>query len=237
MTRIRTAMVLAAGLGTRLRPITDHTPKPLVAIAGRTLLDRGLDALARAGVTRVVVNVHHLGDQIIAHLSQRHDLDILVSDERGQLLDSGGGVVKALPLLGADPFFLVNADTFWIDGSVPDLDRLALAWRRGSMDILLMLVDPEQAHGHMGGGDFSMEADGTLRRARGADGALIYAGAAIIDPRVLAGAPATPHSLNVHFDRAIAARRLFGLRMDGTWITVGTPDAIAAAEAVVAARG
>lgn len=235
-----TAMVLAAGLGKRMRPITLAIPKPLVPVAGRTLIDRGLDALVHAGVERAVVNAHHLADRLIDHLSGRKDIRILISDEREALLDSGGGVARALPMLGPEPFFVLNADTFWIDRGESNPLRLARAWNPHEMDILLMLADLDQATGHGGGTDFLIAPDGRLRRSAGAPEGLIYAGALIVHPRVFADAPAGPHSLNVEFDRAMAKDRLFGLRMDGDWITVGTPDAIAPAEAVVAnalARG
>lgn len=227
------AMVLAAGLGTRMRPITDRMPKPLVPVAGKPLLDWGLDALAAAGVTTAVVNVHHLADQIEAHVAGRAHPAIVVSDERDALLDSGGGVVRALPLLGPESFFLLNADTFWIDGGEPALKRLALAWDGEAMDILLMLARPESATGHSGGTDFLLDLDGRLARAKGDPSGLIYAGAAILHPRVFAGAEAVRQSLNLYFDRAIAAGRLFGAVLDGSWITVGTPDAIEPAEAAV----
>lgn len=229
----KTAMVLAAGLGKRMRPITDTMPKPLVEIAGRTLLDRGLDSLADAGVIKAVVNVHYLPEQIVAHVAARTAPRIVVSDESAGLLDSAGGIVKALPELGADPFYILNADTFWIDTEDSNLDRLALAWDAARMDILLMLADLDSATGHSGGTDFLVGSDGTLQRAKGARDGLIYAGVAIINPAILAGAPSGPLSLNRYFDEAIAAGRLHGLRMHGRWITVGTPDAIPLAEAVV----
>jgi MurNAc alpha-1-phosphate uridylyltransferase len=230
----RTAMVLAAGLGLRMRPITEHTPKPLVGIAGKPLLDWGLDALAEVGVEHAVVNVHHLPDRIIDHVAKRDKPRVTISDERTGLLDSGGGIAKALPLLGAEPFFLLNADTFWIDGGErPNLERLALAWDGGGMDILLMLAPCESATGHTGGTDFLLGADGRLARSKGDPAGLIYAGAAILHPRIFAGAEAVPHSLNRYFDEAIAAGRLFGMKIDGAWITVGTPEAIAPAEEAV----
>lgn len=231
---VDTAMVLAAGLGKRMRPITDTLPKPLVRIAGRTLLDRGLDNLAAAGVTRAIVNIHHLGGQIVAHVAGRRQPRVVISDESDRLLDSAGGIVRALPLLGVDPFLILNADTFWIDRGRSNLEDLVLAWDAGRMDILLMLADLGSATGHSGGTDFVVAPDGRLARAAGAADGLIYAGAAIVHPRIFAGAPTEPHSLNVYFDRAIAAGRLYGHRMDGRWITVGTPDAIAPAEAAVA---
>ncbi|MDG4884830.1 nucleotidyltransferase family protein [Mesorhizobium sp. WSM4884] len=229
----KTAMVLAAGLGKRMRPITDTMPKPLVKIAGKTLLDWGLDSLEAAGVTRAIVNVHYLPEQIIAHVAGRRVPKIVISDEREALLESAGGIVKALPLLGSEPFYIINADTFWIDSGEPSLDRLALAWDAARMDILLMLTDLDSATGHCVGTDFLVAPDGTLRRSKGDPAGLIYAGAAIIHPRIFKDAPTGSHSLNVYFDKAIADGRLFGMAMQGRWITVGTPDAIPAAEAAV----
>ena len=230
----KTAIVLAAGLGKRMRPITDTIPKPLVRIAGKTLLDWGLDSLAAAGVGKAVVNVHYLPEQIVAHVAARRVPEIIISDESDRLLDSAGGIVKALPDLGEQPFYILNADTFWIDDGSLNLERLALAWDAAKMDILLMLADLHQATGHCGGTDFLMAPDGGLRRSKGDSAGLIYAGAAIIHPRLFTNAPAGPHSLNAYFDSAIAAGRLFGMPMHGHWITVGTPDAIPLAEAAVA---
>lgn len=230
-----TAMVLAAGLGTRMRPVTDTMPKPLVEVAGKALVDWALDALAAAGVARAVVNVHHFAGRMEGHLAGRTRPAVLVSDEREGLLDSAGGIARALPLLGPEPFLVLNADTFWIDAGRPNLVRLAEAWDPARMDILLMLADIAHTTGHSGGTDFLAAADGRLSRARGDPAGLVYAGAAILHPRIFDDAPAGPHSLNRHFDAAIAAGRLFGLAMEGHWITVGTPDAIAAAEAAVAA--
>ncbi len=230
----RTAMVLAAGLGKRMRPITDTMPKPLVPIAGKTLLDWGLDSLAETGVERAVVNVHYLPRQIVDHVAGRRSPRIVISDESEALLDSAGGIVKALPQLGPEPFYIINADTFWIDGGVSNLARLALAWDGARMDILLMLAHLHSATGHSGITDFLLAPEGTLRRVKGDPAGLIYAGAAIVHPRIFKDAPATPHSLNAYFDKAIAAGRLFGMAMQGHWITVGTPDAIPLAEAAVA---
>lgn len=233
-----TAMVLAAGLGKRMRPITDTMPKPLVKIAGKTLLDWSLDSLAAAGVKKVVVNVHYFPQQIIDHVSDRKAPDVVISDESAGLLDSAGGIVKALPDLGPEPFFVVNADTFWIDQSEPNLRRLALEWDATNMDILLMLSHLHSATGHSGGTDFLAAPNGLLRRAEGDPSGLIYAGAAIVHPRIFSDANAGPLSLNRYFDEAIKAGRLFGMPMQGHWITVGTPEAIAPAEAAVErARG
>ncbi|MGI6855548.1 nucleotidyltransferase family protein [Mesorhizobium sp. 1B3] len=230
-----TAMVLAAGLGKRMRPITDTIPKPLVKVAGRTLLDWALDGLAETGVTRAVVNVHYFPEQIVAHVAGRQHPRVAISDESAELLDSAGGIVKALPLLGASPFFILNADTFWIDGARPNLPALGLAWNPARMDILLMLADMQSATGHSGKSDFLLGAEGRLQRSKGAPEGLIYAGAAVVHPRIFDGAAVVPQSLNLYFDRAIEAGRLFGWRLDGHWITVGTPDAIPAAEAAVKA--
>ncbi len=233
---IRNAMVLAAGLGKRMRPITEHTPKPLVEVGGRTLIDRGLDALEAAGVTLAVVNTHHLAEKLVAHLAGRAHPRIVISDERDELLDSGGGIVKALPVLGDKPFLLLNADTFWIDaqGHPTSLHRLLEAWDDASADMLLLLADPASATGHTGATDFILGSDKRLSRARGRSDGLIYAGAAIVHPRIFDGAVPMPHSLNGYFDRAIEAGRLHGCRMEGHWITVGTPDAIALAEDAIA---
>jgi MurNAc alpha-1-phosphate uridylyltransferase len=229
-----TAMVLAAGLGMRMRPITATKPKPLIEVAGKPLLDWGLDSLAEVGVAKAVVNVHYLPEQIVAYVSRRQKPRIVISDESAGLLDSAGGIVKALPELGPKPFYVINADTFWVDAAEPNLGRLATTWDPSRMDMLLMLADLGSATGHSGGTDFLVAPDGRLARAAGDPFGLIYAGAAIAHPSLFAGAAIAKQSLNLYFDRAIAVGRLFGLRMNGSWITVGTPDAIAPAEAAVA---
>jgi MurNAc alpha-1-phosphate uridylyltransferase len=231
--RPHNAMMLAAGLGTRMRPLTDHMPKPLVTVGGKALIDRGLDALADAGVKQVVVNVHYLPEMLIGHLREREKPRIIISDERGDLLDSGGGIAKALPIFGGEPFYVLNADTFWIDREASNLERLALKWDAARMDILILLADTRHATGHTGKLDFVMDAEGKLRRAIGGSDGYIYAGAAILHPRVFDDAPSGSHSLNLHFDRAIAAGRMFGLVLEGHWLTVGTQDAIEPAEDVL----
>ena len=229
-------MVLAAGFGTRMRPLTDRMPKPLVSVAGKTLLDHVLDRLVQAGVERAVVNVHHFAEQIIDHLESRNDPRIVISDERGLLLDTGGGVLKALPELGAAPFFHLNADTIWIDGVKPNLARLAEAFDATSMDALLLLAPTAGSVGYSGRGDFAFAADGRLRkRAEREVAPFVYAGAAILTPKLFAGSPAGAFSLTRLFDRAADAGRLHGLRLEGLWMHVGTPDAIAAAEAAIKA--
>ena len=230
-----TAMVLGAGLGKRMRPITDTMPKPLVPVAGKPLIDWGLDSLAAAGVGKAVINVHYLADQLEAHLARRARPAIEISDERDELLESGGGIIKALPLIGNDPFYLVNSDTFWLDDAEPNLLRLAKAFDPSRMDILLMLAAHDQATGHGDKSDFTIDRDGKIARfADSAGTGYIYAGVGILHPRIFDGADTDAHSLNREFNTAIAAGRLFGMPMRGQWLTVGTPDAIAPAEAVVA---
>jgi MurNAc alpha-1-phosphate uridylyltransferase len=229
------AMVLAAGLGARMRPLTDTRPKPLVPVAGKPLLDHVLDKLAQAGVTTAVVNVHYLADQIERHLAARRAPKIVFSDEREKLLDTGGGVVRALPQLGRAPFFHVNSDTLWIDSVTPNLTRLARAFDPARMDALLLLASTAASIGYHGKGDFAMEADGTLRRrAENEVLPFVYAGVALLSPALFADAPSGAFSLNVLFDRAAATGRLAGLRLEGLWMHVGTPEAIAEAEAAIA---
>lgn len=232
----RRAMVLAAGLGTRMRPLTDRMPKPLVRVAGAALIDHVLDRLADAGVETAVVNVHHFADQVEAHLADRRRPRIVISDERAALLDTGGGVVKALARLGTEPFFHVNSDTIWIEGVRPNLTRLAEGFDPAAMDVLLLLAPAAGSIGYEGRGDFAMGPDGRLsRRPERGVVPFVYAGVAILAPALFADAPGGPFSLNLLFDRAMAAGRLHGLRLDGTWMHVGTPAAIAAAEAAIAA--
>jgi MurNAc alpha-1-phosphate uridylyltransferase len=232
----RRAMVLAAGLGTRMRPYNGQVPKPLVAVGGKALIDYVLDRLADAGVERAVVNVHHLADQIERHLAHRTRPQIVISDEREALLGTGGGPVKALPQLGGAPFFHVNSDTIWIDGVTPNLTRLAAAFDPGRMDALLLLAPTATSTGYSGRGDFAMAADGTLTRRGERDVVpFVYAGAAILTPAFFATAPAGASSMSPLFDRAIEAGRLHGLRLEGVWMHVGTPEAVAAAEAALIA--
>lgn len=229
----QTAMVLAAGFGTRLRPLTDHTPKPLIPVAGRTLLDRCLDRLTEAGVRRAVVNIHWLGSQIRDHLQHRRDLEIVISDEGEQLLETGGGIAKALPLLGDAPFLSVNADLIWRDPADEPgaVQRLAEAFDPAKMDGLLLLQPREQADGHGGPGDFFLEADGRLRR-RGTEASApyVYTGVQILQPALFHDAPTGAFSLNMLYDRAIAAGRLHGLVHRGGWMDVGTHDGLKHAE-------
>ncbi len=228
------AMVLAAGLGTRMRPVTDGMPKPLVPVAGKPLLDHVLDKLADAGVGDAVVNVHYFAEQIERHLVGRHVPRITISDERRELLNTGGGVCAALRFLGTAPFFLLNSDTLWIDGADGNLNRLARAFDPDRMDALLLLAPTATSIGYVGRGDFAMDPAGLLRRRREREVVpFVYAGAAVLTPGMFADAPEGPFSLNLLFDRAIEAGRLCGLRLDGVWMHVGTPEAVAAAEAAI----
>lgn len=228
------AMVLAAGLGLRMRPLTLDRPKPLLAVGGRSMLDRVLDHLDRAAVPRRVVNAHWLGEQIHRHLAGRPG--IVVSDE-AVLLETGGGIAKALPHLGGGSFYSANADIVWSDGPIPALARLAEAWRDGAMDGLLLLTDPARAFGYDGPGDFHLEADGRLRRRGGGEGgAAVFTGVQILHSRLFTDIPAGPFSLNLLYDRALAAGRLFGIAHDGDWYHIGTPEALAAADGLLAGR-
>jgi N-acetyl-alpha-D-muramate 1-phosphate uridylyltransferase len=206
-------------------------PKPLVPVAGQPLLDHVLDRLAGGGVREAIVNVHYLPDQIIEHTRLRKKPRVIISDERNQVLGTGGAVVKALPLLGNAPFFHVNADTMWIDGVRSNLSRLAEAFDPARMDILLLMAPTTNSIGYSGRGDYSMLPNGALRKRRELQVVpFVYAGAAIMSPSLFADAPKGEFSLTRMFDRANEQERLFGLRLDGLWMHVGTPDAVQAAE-------
>ncbi len=229
MTTIRRAMVLAAGLGLRMRPLTETTPKPLIQVSGRSLLDYALDHLAAAGVEVAVVNVHWLGEQVVAHLEGRQRPHVVISREDA-LLETGGGVVKALPELGDEPFFVINSDSLWLDGTIPALRRLAGAWR-DEMDTLLLLHRTVAAVGYEGAGDFFADQVGRLtRRKIGEVAPHVYAGVHVLHPRLLRGAPSGAFSLNRVWDVAEAEGRLYGLMHDGLWFHVGTPGDLAEAQ-------
>ncbi len=229
------AMILAAGLGKRMRPLTATTPKPLIEVNGRALIDHGMDRLAAAGVKNCIVNVHYLADLVEVHVQRRQDMDITISDERDVLLETGGGIKHALPLLGSEPFFQLNSDTCcWIEGVKPNLEHMVEAWDENRMDALLLVAETVKAVAYDGRGDFDMDRDGGLsRRAEKGVTPFAYAGAAILHPRLFEGAPDGPFSMNVLFDRAIEAGRLFGVQMEGVWLHVGTPEAVRAAEHAV----
>lgn len=224
-------MILAAGLGTRLRPLTAAVPKPLVPVAGRPLIDHVLARLEAAGIPRVVVNAHHLADLLIAHLASRVAPEIAISDERDHLLESGGGVRKALPLLGPDPFLIHNCDSIWTEGEGANLARLQDGWDEDAMDCLLLLAPTTASLGYDGRGDFSVDATGRLRRRAPQETApFVFAGVSIAHPRLFEDTPEGPFSLNLPWDRAIARGRAFGVPLDGRWMHVGDPAAVTAAE-------
>jgi MurNAc alpha-1-phosphate uridylyltransferase len=232
----KSAIVLAAGLGTRMRRYNGDVPKPLVAVGGKPLIDYSLDRLADAGVERAVVNVHYMAEVLERHLAPRAKPQIVISDERGMLLGTGGGIANALPKLGAAPFFLVNSDTLWLDGVKPNFARLADAFDARRMDVLLLLAPTLGSVGYEGSGDYAMLPDGRLRRRTGGEGVpFVYAGASILAPALFDGAPAGEFPLTLLFDRASERGRLFGLPLEGRWMHVGTPEAVAEAEAVLAA--
>jgi len=229
------AMILAAGLGKRMRPLTATTPKPLIEVNGKALIDHGMDRLAEIGVTVCAVNVHYLADLVEVHVKRRKDMEIRISDERDGLLDTGGGIKKALPDLGAQPFFQLNSDTaYWIEGVKPNLQHMIEAWDDERMDALLLLAETVNAVGFSGRGDFDMARNGQLiRRKERSITPFAYAGAAILHPRLFEGSPDGAFSMNLLFDKAIEAGRLYGVQMEGIWLHVGTPEAIVEAEHAV----
>jgi N-acetyl-alpha-D-muramate 1-phosphate uridylyltransferase len=230
------AMVLAAGLGLRMRPLTQNVPKPLLEVGGATMLDQALDRLQDAGVSHVVVNTHWLPEQIEKHLESRTTPSIVISRE-DDLLETGGGIAKALPLLGAAPFYAANADVVWRDGTMPALHRLAGAWIDDDMDALLLLASTVRSTGYDGYGDFLMDTVGLLeRRPERVVAPFVFTGIQILHPRLFADAPDGAFSMNVLYDRALEAGRLFGIAHDGDWYHVGTPPAIAQADAEILER-
>ena len=231
----RTAMVMAAGLGKRMRPLTATRPKPLVEVAGKALIDHVLDRLRAAGVEQVVVNVHYLADALEAHLAARGDgLGVTISDERALLLETGGGLVQAAPMIAEDTFLVVNSDNFWIDGPADSLRLLASHWREEEMDALLLLIPHARASNNSGVGDFHMDAAGRLRRrGTGRVAPFVFTGIQIVSKRLLRDAPDGAFSTNIFWDRAIEEGRCFGAVHQGLWFDVGTPPAIAATEAAL----
>lgn len=225
------AMVLAAGLGTRMRPLTLERPKPLVEVAGRTMIDHCLDKLAEAGVARAVVNVHHFPDMVKQHLASRCRPGVAISDETGELLETGGGMLRAQPLVAADPFFCINSDNLWVDGPQDVFHQLSEAWNPAKMDALLLVVPHARAANHKGKGDFHMDANGrlTLRRS-GRIAPFIYSGIQLASRRLLRDAPTGPFGTMVLWKRAMEEGRLYGVSHLGLWYEVGSPDAIAPTE-------
>ena len=223
-----TAMIMAAGLGKRMRPLTATRPKPLIEVNGKALLDHVLERLRHAGVRKVVVNVHYLADALEAHLQSRdHGLDVVISDERDLLLETGGGLVRAAPLIDSDPFLALNSDNLWIDGPADTLKLLASHWDDGKMDALLLLVPQARALNHKGMGDFHMDSSGRIRRREKSHVApFVFTGIQIVSKRLLRDAPNGPFSTNILWDRAIDDGRCFGAVHQGLWFDVGTPQSI-----------
>ena len=231
-----TAFVMAAGLGKRMRPLTATRPKPLVEVAGKALIDHVLDRLRAAGVAKIIVNVHYLPDALEAHLKARaSDFDVKISDEREQLMETGGGLVQAEHMIDADPFLVVNSDNYWIDGPADTLHLLASLWRDEDMDALLLLVPLANAGNHSGQGDFHVKTDGRLaRREKGKVAPFVFTGIQLVSKRLLRDAPEGPFSTNILWDRAIADGRCFGAVHQGLWFDVGNPAAIKATERAIA---
>jgi MurNAc alpha-1-phosphate uridylyltransferase len=231
----RTAMIMAAGLGKRMRPLTATRPKPLVEVGGKALLDHVLDRLRTAGVQNVVVNVHYLADALEAHLATRADgLNVSISDERDLLLETGGGLIKAEPLIDGDPFLALNSDNLWIDGPADTLKLLASQWDGDKMDALLLLVPQARAIGHKGQGDFHMDRVGRIRRRERSHVApFVFTGIQIASKRLLRDAPSGPFSTNILWDRAMEEGRAYGAVHQGLWFDVGTPQSIPVTEAVL----
>ena len=232
---IDTAMLMAAGLGKRMRPLTATRPKPLVKVAGKALMDHALDRLAAGGIKTVVVNVHYLADTVEAHLKTRKDMDFRISDERAKLLETGGGLIHARPLLGDKPFICANSDNLWIDGPAETLGMMQRLWDSERMDALLLLVPLARANCHSGPGDFHMDANGRLTRRKTAHVApFVFTGVQILSPRLLVDPPVDVFSTNIFWNRAIAAGRLYGAVHQGLWFDVGTPQAIPVVESMIA---
>lgn len=230
-----TAMIMAAGLGTRMRPLTIERPKPLIEVAGKPLIDHVLDRLRTAGVRRVVVNVHHHAEMLETHLrAAAHSLELVISDERAALMETGGGLVQARALLGDAPFLVVNSDNLWIDGPVNAIELLGAQWHDETMDALLLLVPSARANNHGGAGDFHLGGDGRITRRRpGRVAPFVYTGMQIVHPRLIRDWPAGPFSTMLFWERAIADGRAFGAVHQGQWFDVGTPEAIPATEAML----
>jgi MurNAc alpha-1-phosphate uridylyltransferase len=229
---VESAMIMAAGLGSRMRPLTDTRPKPLIEVGGRALIDHSLDRLAAAGVRRVVVNVHYKAQMLRDHLAGRRDAEIVFSDESDRLLDTGGGAVKALPLFEGQPLFILNSDSIWIEQGVPALARMQSLWDAAAMDALLLLARRDTSLGYDGKGDFRLDDASRLSRVpKDETSPYAYPGVQIVHPRLFDGMPEGPFSTNIAWNQAIRKGRLFGMVLDGIWLHVGTPEAVRAAEA------
>lgn len=230
----RKAMLLAAGHGLRMRPLTLTRPKPLVEISGKPLIDYAMDRLRAAGITEVIINVHYLPEQIENWARQQMSPHIVISDERNDLLDTGGGIAHALEHFDGTPFFVLNSDSFWLEGAIPALGRLAEDWQDEKMDCLLLLCPLERTVGYAGKGDFLVNELGQVARRQKDDlNALAYAGAYAVHPRMFVDAPQRKFSMNELWNRAITNGKLYGLVHDGLWFHVGEPSSIPLAEAVL----
>ena len=229
------AMIMAAGLGTRMRPLSENLPKPLVRVAGKALIDHAIDRLVKAGVKTVIVNLHYKAEMVKDHLKHRKDVEIRYSDESDGLLGTGGGVAKALNFFGGEPFFIHNSDTIWVEGYGTALERMKARWDSGTMDALLLMAPMISSIGYEGVGDFMMDGEGHLTRVPpGRVSPFAFPGVQIVHPRLFENPPAGGFSTNVLWDRAIEKERLFGMRLEGVWIHVGTPQAVAEAEEFLA---
>jgi len=226
-TAVTRAMVMAAGLGTRMRPLTDDRPKPLVEVRGKALIDHAIDRLVAAGVKLIVVNAHYMADALAAHLAKRKDAEIRVSVEQDELLGTGGGILKALPNFEGEPFFVHNSDSVWVEGLGRALDRMKERWNPDEMDALLLMASMVSALGFEGTGDFNMDSAGRLSRVpQQRVSPFAYPGVQIVHPRLFESAGTTVFSMNRLWDVAIENKRLYGIRLDGVWIHVGTPEAV-----------
>ena len=231
MTRPRRAMILAAGYGTRMRPLTNDIPKPLIKVRGKPLIDHAIDRLVAAGVELIIVNLHHHADRLKAHLAERSDVEIRISDETEAILGTGGGILNVLPLFEGEPFFVHNSDSIWVEGYGRALERMIERWNPEEMDALLLEAIFATAIGYDGRGDFVMDANGRLSRVpEQRQSPFAFPGVQIVHPRLFDGAKPGEFSINPLWDRAIDRGRLYGIRLDGVWMHVGTPEALAEAE-------
>ncbi len=223
-------MIMAAGLGTRMRPLTNDRPKPLVTVHGKALIDHAIDRLAAAGVNMIVVNVHYHADMLKAHLAKRKDVEIRISDESDQLMDSGGGIARALHHFNGEPFFTHNSDSVWVEGTGHALDKLKANWNPDAMDALMLLAPTVTSICYEGRGDFNMDAEGRLSRVGELKVApFVWMGVQILHPRLFEG-QSGKFSINPLWDRAIEKGRLYGMRLEGTWMHIDRPEAVTESE-------
>ena len=225
------AMVMAAGLGTRMRPLTATRPKPMVELNGKPLIDYTLERLATHKISPIVVNVHYLADMLEQHLENSSIADVIIADERDELLDTGGGAYANLDILGPGRFFILNSDSLWIEDNSDNLAAMLATWNNDTMDCLMLLAPTDNSLGYSGNGDFNITTDGQLlKRNTGEKATYVHTGCCLIHPRIFAGSPAGPFSLNLLWNKALALERLFGLALKGQWLHIGTPEALEAAE-------